>query len=151
MIIIFKIPLCISVLTDIQNVRPALALPGHEAPLSIEFYDGRGCDVNPGALPCSETGNAIVTFHGSYFKEIPGGFSVTLISFDQITGSPLGNIRDLIVEEDRMKCKLSGIADCFRPVSAIVDNQGRIVFTADYSGEVFRLFYNYDPPALLLP
>ncbi len=61
---------------DIANVvPPQLALPAHNAPLGIVFYDGD-------AFPADALGDAFVTMHGSWNADPATGYRVVRLFFE---------------------------------------------------------------------
>lgn len=63
-------------------VPPELVFPAHVAPLDIRFYSGTN-------FPGEYSGDALVTFHGSWNTEPPAGYKVVRVKVDtegQVTG-----------------------------------------------------------------
>ncbi|KAK1759859.1 soluble quino protein glucose/sorbosone dehydrogenase [Echria macrotheca] len=120
-----------STLTDetcqANYTAPRLTLPAHYAPLDIKFsQDG---------------GEAYVSFHGSFDKTDPVGYSIATIPFDAPSGQPVGSPTDqtafteIMTNPDHSKCP----TNCFRPVGLVVDAAGRVWFTSDTTGEIYVL------------
>lgn len=109
-------------------VPPRLTFPAHFAPLDIKFAgDGR---------------EAYVSFHGSFDKTDPVGYSVASVAFDPVTGEPTAEreaaheaLTQIMTNPDHAKCP----GQCFRPAGLAVDGMGRVWMTSDTTGEVFVL------------
>lgn len=109
-------------------VPPRLTFPAHFAPLDIKFSgDGR---------------EAYVSFHGSFDKTDPVGYSVASVAFDAVAGEPTAKLEaahealtEIMSNPDHAKCP----GQCFRPAGLAVDEMGRVWMTSDTTGEVFVL------------
>ena len=107
---------------------PRLTFPAHFAPLDIKFSaDGR---------------EAFISFHGSFDKTDPVGYSVASIAFDPATGEPTARreaaheaLTNIMTNPDHTKCP----GQCFRPAGLALDGKGRVWMTSDTTGEVFVL------------
>lgn len=130
-----------------NNQPPALAMPAHNAPLGIQFFkDNMGCESTEGSFPCSFVGDAVVAFHGSWNSETnPVGYRVALITFDKTSGNPTGEYTDIIFEPNKLTC----LGTCFRPVNAVFDKKGHLLISADESNEIFRVYYDSEPPQII--
>lgn len=124
-----------------NNRPPAVAMPSHNAPLGITFYDGTGCDSVEGSFPCSMTGDIVVAFHGSWNRNPKAGYRVTLFPVDKATGLPTGEEKDIMFTPNVESCN-----NCLRPVNAVFNKQGHLIVSTDTSGEIFRVFYDAIPP-----
>lgn len=107
-----------------DHVPPRLTFQAHMAPLDIKFNtNGTG---------------AWVTFHGSWNRESPTGYKVSFIQFDG-AGSPTAEADstsaavDIASNEDLSQCA----DNCFRPAGLAWDNQGRLFFSSDSTGEIY--------------
>ncbi|KAK3945536.1 putative glucose sorbosone dehydrogenase [Diplogelasinospora grovesii] len=106
-------------------IAPRLTFAAHMAPLDIKF------DAN-GAL-------AYVTFHGSWNRELPQGYKVSVIPF--VEGQPAAPSNsttaavDILSNPDTRQCP----GNCFRPVGLAFDSQGRIFMSSDSTGEIYVL------------
>ncbi len=114
-------------------VPPVLAMQGHSAPLDLLFYPG-------GSFPEDFVGDAIVTFHGSWNRDVPTGYNVMRIPFGS-DGMPSGEPQPLLeyVEGDLD-------ADFFddwphRPVGTATTPSGRLLVTSDLSQTVLAIDY----------
>jgi glucose/arabinose dehydrogenase len=126
-----------------NNQPPVFPMPAHQAPLGIEFYDGRGCGVAEGAPPCSVTGDAFVAFHGSWNSDVKVGYRVAQYPFDKTTLEPTGQYIDAIFDPN-VNCG----NNCFRPVNVVFNNNGHLIVSTDSSHEIFRLWYGTPPPRI---
>ncbi|KAK4222040.1 soluble quino protein glucose/sorbosone dehydrogenase [Podospora fimiseda] len=105
-------------------VSPRLTFPAHYAPMDVKF-DGGG-------------GRGYVSFRGSC-ETSPVGYRVAYIDFDPVTGEPTAEadntspLEDIITNSDHSKCP----DGCFRPVGLAIDDQGRIWFSSDSTGEIY--------------
>jgi len=124
-----------------NNQPPVLALPTHHTPLGINFYDGRGCGVEVGALPCNATGDAFVAFHGSWNSDVNVGYRVAWLPFNKVTHEPTGQNINVIYEPNLNTC-----LNCLRPVNVVFDLNGRLIVSADSTNEIFRVYYGSQPP-----
>lgn len=132
-------------LNNYQVEPPVLAMPAHEAPLGITFYDGRGCNSVEGSFPCIMRGDAFVSFHGSTCcgATPPVGYRVAHLPFDKATLIPTGEILNVIYDPEKERCVNNGErATCFRPVSVTFDYNGHMIVTVDSTGELFKVYYN---------
>ncbi|CAM6125603.1 unnamed protein product [Calypogeia fissa] len=140
---------------NVTNVRPPeLAMQAHSAPLGITFYDGTNCGTlirnstttmnTSYSLPCEYSGDAFVTFHGSWDRDIPVGYKVVRIAFDNGTGLPIGRNDSSIFDvfgalNSQTACVGSGQATCLRPVDVKFDKLGALLVTLDATGEIIRV------------
>jgi glucose/arabinose dehydrogenase len=109
-------------------VAPALAMPGHVAPLDLIFYGGS-------SLPPSMRGDAVITWHGSNARVPPIGYKVVRVSFE--SGRP-GSIQPLL-EYDQSSDR--GPADEWphRPVGVREGLDGELYISSDSSGVIITL------------
>jgi len=134
-----------------NNSRPpALAMQAHSAPLGITFYQHKDNNAIPGkckgAFPKGLDGDAFVAFHGSWNRDVPTGYKVVHIPFDQPGGNPLntGNnsgVKDLFRHDGKNAAWPSGV----RPVDVKFDTCGRLLVSDDGAGRVYTLSYSYTP------
>ncbi|EMD91386.1 hypothetical protein COCC4DRAFT_161655 [Bipolaris maydis ATCC 48331] len=107
-----------------DRVAPRLAFQAHMAPLDIKF--------NPNGTA------AWVTMHGSWNREDPAGYKLTLVPFNG-AGSPVAPSNsttaaiDVVSNPDLSACPRS----CFRPVGLAWDAKGRLYMSSDSTGEIF--------------
>lgn len=106
------------------QVAPRLAFQAHMAPLDIKFNDtGR---------------QAWVTFHGSWDRDIPVGYKLSLVNFNA-NGEPTDPststtaATDIVSNADNTACP----NNCLRPVAMAIDSRGRIFMSSDASGEIY--------------
>jgi glucose/arabinose dehydrogenase len=109
-----------------NNVPPRFALPAHVAPLDILFYDGA-------SFPADWKGDAIVTFHGSWNRDMEAGYKVVRVVFSN--GDPV-RIEPLLAYQgpgDR-----SGNWP-HRPVSVRQGRSGELYVSSDSGGVIVAI------------
>ncbi|KAF2733206.1 soluble quino protein glucose dehydrogenase [Polyplosphaeria fusca] len=105
---------------------PRLVFQPHTSPLDLKF-DSKG-------------ENLYVTLHGSWNREDPVGYSVSVISFGK-DGQPseastsTNALSPIIGNTNTTACP----GECFRPVGLAWDNKGRLFFSSDSTGEIYVL------------
>lgn len=110
-----------------DTIAPRLTFFAHMAPLDILF------DPNGTA--------AWISFHGSWNRDVPVGYKVSIVEFDATTGQPLEPANsttaaiDVMSNQDVTTCSEEGA--CFRPVGLARDAQGRIYVASDDTGEIW--------------
>jgi len=118
---------------DMTNVVPPVYnLPAHTAPLGILFYNGN-------TFPGVQTGDAIITQHGSWDRNTPSGYRVSLVKIQN--GSPVSDSRLLAY---------SGPGDTgpnwpIRPVGLTMAKCGGkecMLVTSDSNGIIISIFAN---------
>ncbi|KAH8881416.1 soluble quino protein glucose dehydrogenase [Thozetella sp. PMI_491] len=108
-----------------KRVAPRLTFQAHTAPLDIKF-------TSNGTL-------AYVTFHGSWNRDVPVGYKLSVLSF--ANGEPTEAAdsktaaKDVLSNPDASQCP----DKCFRPAGLALDSQGRIFMTSDSTGEIYVL------------
>ncbi|KAL9053507.1 MAG: hypothetical protein Q9162_004745, partial [Coniocarpon cinnabarinum] len=106
-----------------QYTPPRLVFQAHMAPLDIKFN--------------SQGSEAWITFHGSWDRTMPSGYKVGAVQFDR--NGPLASsnsttaLVDVVANQDNSNCP----DECFRPVAMAWDNQGRLYFSSDATGEIY--------------
>jgi len=106
-----------------EKIAPRLTFQAHMAPLDIKF------NANGTA--------AWVTFHGSWDRDNPIGYKLSVVAF--ASGSPTEPANsttaaiDIVSNPDLSKCPNS----CFRPVGLAWDSKGRLFMSSDTTGEVY--------------
>lgn len=102
-----------------------LGLPAHSAPIGLVFYRGA-------QFPADYRGDAFVTFRGSWNREVPTGFKVVRIRFqngyaieDFLTGFLIEN----------------GAAQFGRLAGLAVDAAGALLIAEDSNGVIYRVSY----------
>ena len=118
---------------DSDNVvPPVLSMQGHAAPLDLMFYSG-------GSFPEEFTGDGIVTFHGSWNRAEPTGYSVMRIPFDD-EGMPTGDPEPLLEYAGDLTADF--IAEWpHRPVGLATTPSGRLLVASDASNTVLAIDY----------
>lgn len=102
---------------------PRLSFQAHMAPLDILF---------------NEAGTAAwVTFHGSWNRNPPIGYKLSVVEF--ANGEPVASSNsttaaiDIVSNRDLTACP----DGCFRPVGLAFDKQGRLFMSSDSTGEIY--------------
>ncbi|CAZ81334.1 unnamed protein product [Tuber melanosporum] len=102
---------------------PRLGFQAHMAPLDIKFHP--------------QTGHAWISFHGSWDRETPIGYMVSVVEFKG--GEPKeprnsnNSITNILWNSNITGCPQK----CFRPVGIAFDRMGRTWVTSDSTGEIF--------------
>lgn len=101
---------------------PAVAFPGHWAPMSLAFYPGSG-------FGAAYQGGLFVAFHGSWNRApLPqAGFRVVFVPFAD--GKPSGQYQTFATLE----------GDAFRPVGLAVGKDGALFVSADDNHTIWRV------------
>ncbi|OZJ07002.1 hypothetical protein BZG36_00208 [Bifiguratus adelaidae] len=123
-----------------NNEQPIVAMQAHSAPLDVIFYNGTGCG-GQGSLPCSMTGHAIVSFHGSWNRSPYTGFKVVHVPFSRPV-TPTGQVLDMWGEQNASLCSSSTGSSCVRPVGLAIRSDGVLFVSSDSTGEVYSLAYS---------
>ncbi|KAF2472212.1 soluble quino protein glucose dehydrogenase [Lindgomyces ingoldianus] len=106
-----------------DRIAPRLTFAAHMAPLDMKFNaDGTA---------------AWVTFHGSWNRDEPIGYKLSVIEFENGSPTDAANSStaaiDVVSNPDVTKCP----DDCFRPVGLAWDSQGRLFMSSDTTGEIY--------------
>lgn len=110
-----------------DTTAPRLSFQAHTAPLDIKFNDSAK--------------EAWITFHGSWNRDAPVGYSVALVPFSDTTGEPEAASdsrtanQTIFANQDNSACP----DDCFRPAGMAFDSQGRLFVSSDESGEIYMI------------
>ncbi|KAK4190824.1 soluble quino protein glucose/sorbosone dehydrogenase [Podospora australis] len=111
-----------------EYIPPRLTFTAHMAPLDIKFSP--------------EGTKAYVSFHGSWNRDNPAGYKVSVIKFKNVSGEPeeprnstKGLAVDIFANKDN-NCRQN---TCLRPAGLAVDARGRVFVSSDASGEVWVL------------
>ncbi|KAF2704490.1 soluble quino protein glucose dehydrogenase [Pleomassaria siparia CBS 279.74] len=115
-----------------NHVAPRLTFPAHTAPLDIKFN--------------SNGSAAWVTFHGSWDRDDPIGYKLSVIPFSSNSSSSgptaastsNSSTVDILTNPDLSKCP----DQCVRPVGLAWDSQGRLFMSSDATGEIFVVVRN---------
>lgn len=113
-----------------EYIPPRLTFTAHMAPLDIKFSAGGE--------------QAFVSFHGSWNRDQPAGYKVSLVRFDKEKGEPeeprnsTSAVIDIFANANNSpgNCRIN---TCLRPAGLAVDTKGRVWVSSDYSGEVWVL------------
>lgn len=104
---------------------PDVLIQAHSAPLNIAFYEG-------GDFPADYKGDAFVTLHGSWNRNVRTGYKVVRLKFKD--GKPTGEYEDFatgfVIADD---------AVWGRPVGVAVAKDGALILTEDGNGTIWRI------------
>ncbi len=110
-----------------QTEPPVLLYQAHAAPMAMVFYRGSN-------FPASYQGDAFMVMRGSWNRHTPVGYKVVRLRFED--GQPQGFedfITGFLNDDGNVHFgRLSGIA---------LDNQGRLLFSDDENGVIYRVGY----------
>ena len=126
-----------------KNTNQAvMSMPSHSAPLGITFYEAPSQEVYDrescfGGFPASMNGYAFIAFHGSWNRDIPTGYKVVYVPFDDL-GNPTAQPIDLMRNEGPSAKWPAPM----RPVDVQFDKCGRLFVTEDGTGHVVRIDYS---------
>jgi glucose/arabinose dehydrogenase len=111
-----------------DRVPPRLTFAAHMAPLDLKF------NTNGSA--------AWVTFHGSWNRDEPIGYKLSVIGFENGQPTEPANSNtaaiDIVSNPDVSRCP----DECFRPVGLAWDSQGRLFMSSDTTGEIYVITRN---------
>ncbi|RAZ90093.1 sorbosone dehydrogenase family protein [Mesorhizobium hawassense] len=106
---------------------PDVLIQAHSAPLNIAFYDGAN-------FPADYKGDAFVTLHGSWNRDVRTGYKVVRLRFKD--GKPTGEYDDFatgfVIADDAL---------WGRPVGVAVAKDGALILTEDGNGTIWRVTY----------
>ena len=107
-----------------DKTQPAIAFPGHWAPMDVAFYTGT-------TFPASYRGGAFVSFHGSWNRApLPqAGFRVVFVPFRD--GRPSGGYQTFF----------EGAGSTLRPAGMTVGADGALYVVSDAQGKVWKVTY----------
>jgi len=110
-----------------NNVPPVLSFQAHSVPLDVKFYQA---PAHPSSVsfPLSFTGDALVSFHGSFDRTPPTGYGVVHAPF------PFTQDYSFIVQATNLT---SCPGSCIRPVGLAFSTSGVLYVSSDSSGELF--------------
>lgn len=106
-----------------ERVAPRLVFHAHMAPLDLKF-DSNGTQ-------------AWISFHGSWNRDDPIGYKVSMVQFAD--GEPVDASNsttaatDILSNADDSVCPTG----CFRPVGLAWDDSGRLFMSSDTTGEIY--------------
>ncbi|KAI0789184.1 hypothetical protein C8Q75DRAFT_177587 [Abortiporus biennis] len=122
-----------------NNIPPRLSFQAHSAPLDLKFFNPRHNVVSQTSLPMAWSGDAFVSFHGSFDRTPPTGYGVVRVPFTSSNPTPISpptstNGYDFVIQTtDLDTCP----GTCIRPVGLVFESDGRLFVTSDSSGELF--------------
>jgi glucose/arabinose dehydrogenase len=114
-----------------QTKAPALGFAAHSAGIDLVFYDGE-------QFPEDYGGDAFIAQRGSWNRELPVGYKVVRVQFED--GEP-GEVQDFLagfLTEDRQSHfgRVAGLA---------VDNDGALLVSEDTNGVIYRISHEGGP------
>ncbi|HVF09876.1 MAG TPA: sorbosone dehydrogenase family protein [Abditibacteriaceae bacterium] len=119
-----------------QTTAPTVPVQAHSAALGVAFYPpgwiNKRLPVGLKQFPPEYSGDAFLTFHGSWNRSVKTGYKVVRVDFENgrpvsVTDFVRGYLRDGQVWG--------------RPVDVAVAPDGSLLFTDDGSGKVWRVSY----------
>jgi glucose/arabinose dehydrogenase len=113
-----------------KTIAPTVEMQAHSAPLGLLFYSGE-------MFPEEYRGSLFVTFHGSWNRNVPTGYKVVRIKFND-KGEPQGPPEDFISGWLRPGETKRGVW-MGRPVGLVVGPEGALYVTDDSAGVVYRV------------
>ncbi|KAJ3230214.1 hypothetical protein HDU81_004668 [Chytriomyces hyalinus] len=141
-----------------NNQPPAAHLPAQSSPISMTFLKKEdGCGKIKGvSFSCDLVGNLIVALHGSQNRDVPTGYSVVMIPFENglPRRSESGQLNRVITLAQasgvQNYCRgVNGAVSCFKPTGVTVFNErGTVFVVSDVTGELVELSFdsNYSIP-----
>ncbi|KAF8075236.1 hypothetical protein FPV67DRAFT_1446178 [Lyophyllum atratum] len=116
---------------------PSLNFQAHSVPLDVKFYSPvPSTTLLSTAFPSTLSGDAFVSFHGSFDRTPPTGYGVVRVPFPLVSPSTSALPYSFLVQAKNMDtCPGS----CIRPVGLAFGKDGRLYVTSDSSGELFVL------------
>jgi len=113
--------------------NPAVALPGHWAPMGLTFYQGT-------QFPKRFRGGAFVAFHGSWNRApLPqGGYNVVFVEFG--SGKPTGKWE--VFADGFAGADVSPRGAEHRPAGVAVCPDGSLYVSDDTAGRIYRILYS---------
>ena len=106
------------------SIPPHITFQAHSAPLGLAFV--------PDSWPEEYRGDLLVSYHGSWNRTKPTGYSVARFDLDK-----KGNVSS--GERDFLSGWLEGKTAAGRPVDLLFDPKGNLYITDDKSGGVYRV------------
>ncbi|RDB18470.1 hypothetical protein Hypma_000295 [Hypsizygus marmoreus] len=114
-----------------NNHPPSLNFQAHSVPLDIKFYSPQTGAIT--SFPTSFSGDAFVSFHGSFDRTPPTGYGVVHVPFPLGTANSVAPYSFLVQATELKTCPGS----CIRPVGLAFGKDGRLYVSSDSSGELF--------------
>ena len=112
--------------------RITKGIQAHTAPLGFSFTSGT-------SFPAQYQPGAVVGLHGSWNRSTQVGYKVIYFPWNTATQTP-GDEMNLVTG-----WTTGGVWG--RPVDAIVDGQGNLLISDDYSGTIYKLTYSASQPS----
>lgn len=120
-----------------NNVPPRLSFQAHSVPLDIKFFLPKGSNNAKVALPASWSGDAFVSFHGSFDRTPPTGYGVVRVPFTGLQPSAPPSSQTGFTFLAQATNLTSCPGTCIRPVGLAFADDGRLFVSSDSSGELF--------------
>lgn len=115
--------------SDCSGVEPpALTMQAHSAPLGLAFYTGT-------TFPAEYRGDAFMTFHGSWNRDVPTGAKVVRVRVQ--------NGRPVSTEDFITGWQLANGSRWGRPVALLVAADGALLVSDDYAGRIWRVTFGH--------
>lgn len=108
-----------------STTPPQITFPAHATPIGISFLDKSD-------FPKEYRNDALVALHGSWNRELPSGYKVVRVHFEQ--GKP-------VKSSDFMTGWLSSDGAWGRPVDIAVGPDGAVYVSDDRAGMIYRITY----------
>lgn len=110
----------------LRSQIPVHNFPAHSAPLGMRFLNHKN-------LPEHYIGSALVALHGSWNRSTKQGYKVVSLHFDE---------HGKITEKDFISGFEIDEHVVGRPVDIVEADNGSIFISDDYSGRIYRVWYN---------
>ncbi|ROT38019.1 soluble quino protein glucose dehydrogenase [Sodiomyces alkalinus F11] len=114
-------------------VSPRLSFAAHTVPLAMRFT--------------REGSQAWITFHGSFNREDPTGYTLSVVQFND--GEPVepATSHDSVTHIMSMADLTTCPDNCFRPMAIAWGPSGRVFLTSDSTGELYIIERRADGPS----
>ncbi|KAL0945504.1 hypothetical protein HGRIS_000988 [Hohenbuehelia grisea] len=116
-----------------NNKPPSLSFQAHSVPLDIKFYGPAPTNIR--SLPATWSGDAFVSFRGSFNRDPPTGYGVVRVPFPLGASESKLGYSFLIQAADLSVCP----GNCIRPVGLAFGKNGQLYVSSDSTGELFVL------------
>lgn len=89
---------------------------------------------------------AWITFHGSWNRDEPSGYKLSVVRFANGEPTEPSNsttaLLDVVTNQNNSVCP----SGCFRPVALAWDSKGRLFMSSDATGEIYAIYPNDGSP-----
>ncbi|MEQ9519234.1 MAG: PQQ-dependent sugar dehydrogenase [Parvibaculum sp.] len=113
-----------------RTLEPDVLFAAHSSAVDLAFNAG-------GNFPSDYTGDAFVSFHGSWNATTPTGYKIVRVPFEE--GRPVGTYETFVAgfwTEGDTPARVWG-----RPTGLVFDNDGSLLIAEDASGTIWRVRY----------